>query len=27
VNWDVASRDWNALKVRAHDDWIRISSK
>ena len=27
VNWDVASRDWNALKVRAHDDWVRISSK
>jgi hypothetical protein len=27
VNWDVASSDWNALKTRAHDDWIRISSK
>jgi hypothetical protein len=27
VNWDVASADWNALKTRAHDDWIRISSK
>jgi hypothetical protein len=27
VNWDVASRDWDALKVRAHDDWVRISSK
>ena len=27
VNWDVAAANWNALKTRAHDDWIRISSK
>ena len=27
VNWDVAATDWQALKARAHDDWIRISSK
>ena len=27
VNWDVASNDWNAVKSRAHDDWIRLSSK
>jgi len=27
VNWDVASADWQALKTRAHDDWIRISSR
>jgi hypothetical protein len=27
VNWDVAASDWNALKARAHEDWIRISSK
>jgi hypothetical protein len=27
VNWDVAATDWHALKTRAHDDWIRISSK
>jgi hypothetical protein len=27
VNWDVAATDWNALKERAHDDWIRLSSK
>jgi hypothetical protein len=27
VNWDVASNDWQTLKKRAHDDWIRISSK
>jgi hypothetical protein len=27
VNWDVASNDWNAVKTRAHDDWIRLSSK
>ncbi len=27
VNWDVAKADWDALKDRAHKDWIRISSK
>ena len=27
VNWDVAATDWNALKVRAHDDWVKLSSK
>ncbi len=27
VNWDVASSEWNLLKRRAHDDWIRLSSK
>jgi hypothetical protein len=27
VNWDVAASDWKALKTRAHEDWIRISSK
>jgi hypothetical protein len=27
VNWDVAGSDWNALKARAHDDWIKLSSK
>jgi hypothetical protein len=27
VNWEVASADWNRLKARAHEDWIRISSK
>jgi hypothetical protein len=27
VNWDVAANDWNALKTRAHDDWIRLSSR
>jgi hypothetical protein len=27
VNWDVAATDWRALRTRAHDDWIRISSK
>ena len=27
VNWDVASTDWNAMKMRAHEDWIRLSSK
>jgi hypothetical protein len=23
----VAATDWHALKTRAHDDWIRLSSK
>jgi hypothetical protein len=27
VNWDVASTDWDALKARAHKDWIKLSSK
>jgi hypothetical protein len=27
VNWDVAARDWDALKHRAHDDWVKLSSK
>ena len=27
VNWDVAKADWNALRDRAHKDWVRISSK
>jgi hypothetical protein len=27
VNWDVAAVDWDALKLRAHSDWIKLSSK
>jgi len=27
VNWDVAKADWNRLKARAHEDWVKISSK
>jgi hypothetical protein len=27
VNWDVATTDWNALKVRAQNDWTKLSSK
>jgi hypothetical protein len=27
VNWDVAKADFEALKDRAHKDWVRISSK
>ena len=27
VNWDVASADWQAVKIRAHDDWIKLSSR
>jgi hypothetical protein len=23
----VTATDWHALKTRAHDDWIRLSSK
>jgi hypothetical protein len=26
VNWDVASTDWEALKLRTKEDWIKISS-
>jgi hypothetical protein len=27
VNWDIASADWRAVKARAHEDWIRLSSR
>jgi hypothetical protein len=27
VNWDVAAADWRALKTRAHEDWISLSSR
>jgi hypothetical protein len=27
VNWDVVSADWHLLKTRAHEDWIRLSSR
>jgi hypothetical protein len=27
VNWDVVATDWHALKIRAHQDWVRISSR
>ena len=27
VNWDVAASDWNSLKRRAQDDWVKLSSK
>jgi hypothetical protein len=27
VNWDVAAAEWQALKRRAHEDWVRLSSK
>lgn len=27
VNWDVAASEWSLLKRRAHDDWIKLSSK
>jgi len=27
VNWDVAANEWNSLKRRAQDDWVKLSSK
>jgi len=27
VNWDLVATDLNALKLRAHNDWIKLSSK
>jgi hypothetical protein len=27
VNWDVAAVDWQALKTRTQQDWIKLSSK
>jgi hypothetical protein len=27
VNWDVASANWRALRTRAHEDWIKLSSR
>lgn len=27
VNWDVVSADWHVLKSRAHEDWIKLSSR
>jgi hypothetical protein len=27
VNWDVASADWRAVKARAQEDWVRLSSR
>ena len=27
VNWDVVANDWRALKTRAREDWVRISSR
>jgi hypothetical protein len=27
VNWDVAATDWQALKTRTQQDWIKLSQK
>jgi hypothetical protein len=27
VNWDVAETQWQALKTRAHSDWVKLSAK
>jgi hypothetical protein len=27
VNWDIVSADWHVLKTRAHEDWIKLSSR
>src|SRR5205814_10015169 len=26
-NWHIAAADWDALKRRAYDDWVRLSSR
>lgn len=27
VNWDVVAADWHILQTRAHENWVRISSR
>jgi hypothetical protein len=27
VNWDVAAADWDAIKRRTRQDWIKLSSR
>lgn len=27
VNWDVAATEWQAVKQRTQQDWIKLSSK
>ena len=27
VNWDVVAADWHVVKTRAHEDWIKLSSR
>lgn len=27
VNWDVVASDWHAFKTRAHEQWVRVSSR
>ena len=27
VNWDVAASEWNGLKNRAQDGWVKLSSR
>ena len=27
VNWDVASNDWDTMKTRAREGWVRLSSR
>jgi hypothetical protein len=27
VNWDVAATEWDALKARTKQDWIKLSQK
>ena len=27
VNWDIVASDWHAVKNRAHDEWVRVSSR
>ena len=27
VNWDVVESNWSAFKSRAHDGWVKLSSR
>ena len=27
VNWDVAKADWDKLKTRTQEEWVKISSR
>ncbi len=27
VNWDVAAENWQILKTRAHEEWVKIAAK
>jgi len=27
VNWDVAAENWQILKTRAHEEWVKIAAR